>query len=355
MTASRRVLVTGLATYWGGRLARALEEFDEIEAIIGVDTTEPTHELERTEFVKVGHQHRLIERNVEGAEIDTVVDTRLVVNSLTTSRKVAHETNVIGTLNILAACSAADSPVRKLVFKSAAHYYGCRQEDPAFFTEEMERRDRPGNWIERDIVEADDAVTEFAERNPRIAVTVLRYANVIGPEMRTPHMRMLALPLVPMILGFDPRYQFVHADDVVHTLEHAVIRELPGVYNVAADGVLLLSEAIGLLGKRPLPVLPPFGTGLIVAPLRQLGLRIPDEMLDQLRFGRGLDNRKLKATGFEYEFTTREAVLKLREHFQTARIVRAMQEPYRYQHEVETFLRSSRHVRERAGAAEQPE
>ena len=34
----RRVLITGLSSYWGGRLAQALESFAEIEAIVGVDT-----------------------------------------------------------------------------------------------------------------------------------------------------------------------------------------------------------------------------------------------------------------------------------------------------------------------------
>src|SRR3954468_897551 len=92
---ARRVLVTGLSSYWGGRLAQALESFPEIEAIIGVDQDEPTVELERTEYVKVGAQHALLRRVVEAAEIDTVVDTRLVVDSATTSSGGAHENNVI--------------------------------------------------------------------------------------------------------------------------------------------------------------------------------------------------------------------------------------------------------------------
>ena len=65
-----------------------------------------------------------------------------------------------------------------------------------------------------------------------------------------------------MILGFDPRWQFVHEDDIAGALHHAVTHELPGIYNVAADGVLALSEIAGLLGKPLLPVLPPWGTEL---------------------------------------------------------------------------------------------
>ena len=54
--------------------------------------------------MKVGAQHALLRRIVQAARIDTVLDTRLVVNSTTTSSRLAHENNVIGTMNILAAC-----------------------------------------------------------------------------------------------------------------------------------------------------------------------------------------------------------------------------------------------------------
>jgi UDP-glucose 4-epimerase len=342
---ARRVMITGLSTYWGGRLAQALESFPDVEAIIGVDSSEPTRELERTEFVKVGTQHSLIERIVKAANVDTVIDTRLVVNSVSTSRALAHENNVIGTLNILAACTGQDSPVRRLVFKSSGHWYGCEQDDPAFFTEEMRRKHPPRTSIERDIVEAEAAVADFAGKRQETTVTILRCANVLGPDIDTPHTRMFSLPMVPMILGFDPRYQFVHSDDVVHALEHAAFNGLSGAFNVAADGVLALSEVIGLLGKRPLPVLPPWGTGLFTGPLRQLGVRVPDEMLAQLRFGRGLDNRRFKASGFKYSYTSREAVLKLGEHQRLSSVMAGAKEPYRYEREVEEFLRWSPHVR----------
>jgi UDP-glucose 4-epimerase len=350
MTAGRRILVTGLSTYWGGRLAQALEAFDDVEAVIGVDNEEPQVELERTEYVKVGAQHALLRRVVEAAEIDTVVDTRLVVDSTTTSPAKAHENNVIGTMNILAACSGESSPVRKVVFKSSTHFYGCEQDDPAFFEETMGRPHPPRTGIERDIVEAEASLNEFAENNPDVSVTVLRFANVLGPDVRTSHIELFSLPAVPMILGFDPRYQFVHEDDVVHALEHAVKHDLPGVYNVAGDGVLALSEVAGLLGKPYIPVLPPYGTGLAAAVLRRLRVRIPPEALNQLRFGRGVDNRLYKAAGFRYQHTSREAVLNLGEHLRLHPVILGAQEPYRYERDVEEFLRWSPHVKSaRAG------
>jgi UDP-glucose 4-epimerase len=342
---SRRILVTGLSSYWGGRLAQALERDPAIEAIIGVDSEDPTRELERTEFVRVGTQHALLRRIVEAAEIDTVIDTRLIVDSSRHAPKQANESNVIGTMNVLAACGGRDSSVRKVVFKSAAHIYGAEQDDPAFFTEDMERRHPPRTAVERDVVEAEAAVAEFAEKNPEVDVTVLRCANVLSTDVRTSFTRLLALPAVPCVLGFDPRTQFVHSDDVVAAHAHVLAGSVPGVYNVAADGVLALSEVAGLLGKRLAPVLPPFGTAPAAAGLRRLGLRLPPEMLNQLRFGRGLDNRRLKATGFAFRYTSREAVLRLGEHLRLSSIVGEEAEPYRYEREVEEFLRRSSHVR----------
>jgi len=343
-----RILVTGVSSYWGGRLAQALERDPDVETIVGVSPRDPTLELERTEFVRVGTQHALLRRIVQAAEIDTVIDSRLVVDSLGASPREAHETNVIGTMNILAACGGPDSPVRKVVFKSSAHYYGCERDDPAFFTEAMQRPHPPRTRLESDIVEAESAVRGFAERNPQVTVTVLRFANGLGPDLDTSHGRVLRLPAIPCILGFDPRYQFVHEDDIVGALEYAVAHDLPGVYNVAGDGVLVLSEIASLLGRPLAPILPPWGTGLAAAGLRLAGVRIPEEMSQQLRYGRALDNRRLKAAGCTLRYTTREAVQRFAEDLRVRELRRGEGAPYRYEHEVEEFLRYSPSVRRRA-------
>jgi UDP-glucose 4-epimerase len=344
---SKRILVTGVSTYWGGRLAQALEKDPAIETIVGVGTDDPACELEGTEFVRVGLQHALLRRIVQAAEIDTVIDTRMVVDSLAASPRVAHEANVIGTMNILAACGGPDSPVRKVVVKSSAHYYGCERDDPAFFTEAMRRPHPPRTRLESDIVEAEKAVEGFAERNPDVTVTALRFSNALGPGLRTSHTELLAHPAVPCILGFDPRYQFIHEEDLVGVLQFAAQRDLPGVYNAAADGVLALSEVASLLGRPLAPILPPWGTSLATTALRALHVRVPDEVRNQLRYGRGLDNRKLKGAGYSYGFTTRETVLRHAEGLRVRSLRRDEGEPYRYEREVEEFLRWSPSVRRR--------
>ena len=274
-----------------------------------------------------------------------MIDTRLIVDSAAAPAREAHENNVIGTMNILAACGGPGSPVRKVVFKSSAHYYGCERDDPGYFTEAMRRPHPPRTQLEAGLVEAERAVTAFGERNPDVTVTVLRFANGLGPDLRTSHVALLSLPAVPAILGFDPRYQFIAEDDITGVLEHAARHDLPGAYNAAADGVLALSEVASLLGKRLAPILPPWGTGLAAGALRRAGLKVPPEMLQQLRYGRALDNRRLKAAGYAFRATSRETVQAFAEHLRTRDLRPEPGAGFRYEREVEEFLRWSPAVR----------
>jgi UDP-glucose 4-epimerase len=348
---SRRILITGVSSQLGGRLAQALERDAAVEAIVGIDATDPRHELQRTEFVRVETDPALLRRILSAASIDTVIDTRLVADPLLTPLSRAREINVIGTRRILAACAAEGSLVRKLVFKSSAHLYGANSDDPAFLTEAMGGRRPPRTALERDLIDTEAELSAFSGSRPQATVTILRFADALGGELQSSYLSLLNLPMVPAILGFDPRCQFIHEDDVVGALAHAARHDLPGVYNVAADGVLAFSEVVSLLGKRLLPVLPPWGTVFAAAGLRRLGLPVPLEMLRQLRSGRGLDNRRLKATGFSYRYTTREAVLKLRAHQRLRPLLGSGDGAYRYEREVEEFLRWSPSVQARAEGA----
>jgi UDP-glucose 4-epimerase len=323
---ARRILITGVASPWAGALARALEADPGVEAVVGVDARDPVVELERTEFVRAGAGLAGLGRIVRAAAIDTVVETQ-------------------GSPAALAACGGDGSPVRRLVFSSSAHYYGAAGGDPAFFTEAMTRSRRPHTSVEAGVVEAEAAVEAYAAAHPRVTVAVLRFADSLGGDPRAALGGLLALPAVPSILGFDPRCQFLHAEDVTGVLEFAVRRDLEGTYNAAADGVLALSEVASLLGKRVVPVLPPWGTGLVAGPLSRVGLGIGAETVDQLRHGRGLDNRKLKAAGYAFAHTTREAVIDARERAGAKRLTDGAEPPYRYERDIEEFLRRSPSVR----------
>src|SRR5947209_1493679 len=218
----RRVLITGLGTFCGGRVAQALERDPSVEVIVGLDIEEPKVELERTEFVRADQSYSILSRIVRATQVDTILHTFLVVDSTRMSGRALHEVNVIGTMNLLAAAGAAGSSVRHVVMKSSSLVYGSSWQDPAWFREETPRTMGPRTRVERSLLEVEDYLHDFAEDNPHVVVTLLRFSNVVGTDIETQLTRLLELPLVPCIAGFDPLLQFVEEDDVVRSIEYVM-------------------------------------------------------------------------------------------------------------------------------------
>src|SRR5580658_8489302 len=135
----RRVLVTGLGTFWGGRVAQALESDPSVELIVGLDTTDPTVKLERTEFVRADQGYSILARIVRATQVDTILHTFLDVDSTRMRSRELHEQNVIGTMNLLAAAGAAGSSVRHVVVKSSTLVYGSAASDPNTLLEDTPR------------------------------------------------------------------------------------------------------------------------------------------------------------------------------------------------------------------------
>jgi UDP-glucose 4-epimerase len=336
----KRVLVTGLATFWGGRVAQALEADPDVNVIVGLDRFEPTVKLERTEYVRSDESYSILARIVQAARIDTIVHTFLVVDSTQMGSRSMHEINVIGTMNLFAAASAPESTVRDVVVKSSTLVYGSSAQDPVWFSEETRRSHTPRHPVERSLTEVEGYVRDFAVDNPHVTVALLRFSNVLGPDISTPIAKALQLPLVPALFGFDPRLQFVHEDDVIRAILFVLANGIQGIYNVAGDGLLPWSEVAAICGKRTLP-LPPYGLGFVSGPLRRLGIDLPPELLDLLTYGRGADNRRLKRTGFEYHHTSAGAVEAFAEAVRLRQTVGSTEPDYEYQRDVEQFFRHS--------------
>ena len=65
----RRILLTGLDTFWGGRVAAALERDTDVEMLLGMGTGTPSVELERTEYVRADSSYSLLSRIVQATQV----------------------------------------------------------------------------------------------------------------------------------------------------------------------------------------------------------------------------------------------------------------------------------------------
>jgi UDP-glucose 4-epimerase len=335
---ARRVLVTGADTFWGGRMIQALEGDPSMDVILGMGAKMPSVPFERAEFVRTDQNYSILNRIVKATQVDTILHTFMITNSATLSNRAMHEINVIGTMNLLAAAGAPGSTVRHIVVKSSTLVYGSSASDPSTFHEDTPRTSSARNSVERALIEAEGLVRDFSEDNPSTLVTVLRFANVLGTHLTTPISRNLSRPVCPSIFGFDPMLQFVEQDDVVRALLHVTRGSIPGLYNVAGDGRLPWSEVASICGTRLVP-LSPFSP-LKIRPLSRL-FDLPAELEDLLRYGRGVDTRRLAATGFEYQATSAGAVQSFIKALRLRRSSGKTPSSYTYEHDVEQFFRHS--------------
>lgn len=336
-----RVLITGLGTYWGSRLAQHLEARDDVEVVVGLDARAPRLPLERTEFVRSDSSYSILHRIVQATEIDTVLHTHLIVDSTQLSGRALHEINVIGTMNLLAAAGAPGSTVRKVVLKSSTLVYGASHKDPYFFREETPRARGPRTRVERSLLEVEAFLRDFAEDNPHVVVSLLRFTNVLGDHIDTAFSKALRLPLAPEVFGFDPHLQFTHEADVEGALLFATLNDVPGIFNVAGDGTLPWSEVCAMVGKRRI-AMPPVATTWAAEPLRMLRLLdLPPEQLMLLRYGRGVDNTRFKRAGYQYQFSSAGTVNDFARGLRLEETVGSRLPEYTYQRDVETFFRHS--------------
>ena len=312
MAGQKVILVTGVGNYWGTRLIKRLlsqerNSQDSDFHVIGLDLEPPQEEIKNFDFIQADVRNPLIVDLLKSEGVDTVC--HLVFIERVRPTEAIFDINVMGTMKMLGAC--AEAGVRKVVIKSSAMVYGAHPSNPAFLTEEHPLQGSRDYGYCRDLVEIEAFCNGFRRQVPEMILSVLRFSNIVGPNANTPFTRFLKQPLSPVLMGFNPLMQVVHEDDVVGALAYTLGQDAPGVFNIAAEGVLPLRRIMGLAAKMTLPVLHPFayfGKDLIGMTGAPLGRYFPIEP-DYLRYPWVTDLSHMRdVLGFEPRYTGEEAL-----------------------------------------------
>src|SRR6478609_1176096 len=307
MAADRVVLVTGVSRDLGSRFARTLAAEEHTE-VVGIDVAPPRHDLGKADFVRADIRNPVISKVIATRGVDTVVHLAVVATPGPGGRSSMKEINVSGTMQLLAACQKAE-PFRKLVVQSSVSVYGASPRDPAKFTEDMSPRAQPRTGFGKDSVEIESYVRGLARRRPDVVVSTLRLATLMGAGVDSQMTRYLSLPVVPKVMGFDARLQFLHPTDALDALLLVTRRDLAGTYNVAAADIVTLSQAIAMMG-RPTIGVPHAAAPAVATLMRQARLiDFSADQIDALTYGRGMDTSRLtEAAGFVPRLSSRAAL-----------------------------------------------
>lgn len=297
--------MTGAATWTGGQLIRRLEARPDTE-VYAVDDIDPVVSF-TSPFEKLSLERLSLARYMLEVEPDTIMHLQSVHPTAEEGKNTTADERVVGALGLFGAIDRLDS-VRSVIVKSDTAIYGSSPRNPSVMKESTRPQGTPTRF-QRDLTEMEHFVTDVARRHVDVNYTILRFAPIFGRNVGNPLSRYLNLPVVPTMLGFDPRIQLTHEDDAVSALEHALDAGVEGTYNVAAAGQIYLSRLLRLGGRIPQP-LPGRLYESAMRALARANVSVPQHLRTYLKHGRVVDTSLMRADfGFEPAHTCRDTVL----------------------------------------------
>ncbi|MCH7605645.1 MAG: NAD-dependent epimerase/dehydratase family protein [Chloroflexi bacterium] len=307
--ATKAVAVTGASGYIGTQLLSKLEDEEGIRKLVAIDTKPPPAPI---------HNMAVYRRDVTEPiddiltqhHVSTLVHLAFVTRRGRNRREVSsiRQANLDSLKAVLESCVRAR--VNHIIYLSSHTVYGAHPDNPIPLTDGASLRPAPDFPYGYDKYLSELVLQEFAAEHQDVAVTVLRSCIVLGPLADNYITRAFFRPLLLGVLDYNPPLQFVYEGDLSRVLALVIQRGLPGIFNVAGDGVVFYKEVAEIIHSRFFS-LPSF----LAYPLVQLtwNLRIQRDStacgLDLVRYPIVVSTGKLnQATGYRFWHTSLEAL-----------------------------------------------
>lgn len=252
-----RVVIVGATGNVGTSLVRALGEEEQITSLIGLARREPGWSPANVEWRAV--DVRTDELAGHFSDADVVVHLAWMIQP-THQPMVTWQANVEGSRRVLEAVERAGVPA--LVYASSIGAYSPGPKDKVHAVDESWPTDGwPPAAYTREKAYVERILDAFECRNPDIRVVRMRTAFIfkresaasqrrlfVGPFLPSPLLRGSLVPFVPDFEGLAT--QALHADDAAEAYRLAILREVHGAFNVAADPVLDAAKLAELVEAR---------------------------------------------------------------------------------------------------------
>ncbi|MEU5985159.1 NAD-dependent epimerase/dehydratase family protein [Streptomyces sp. NPDC047434] len=259
-----RVAVTGATGNVGTSLVRALEREPRIASVLGLARRRPGLILPKTEWAEVD-----LSMERDGPRLTQYVEDADAVVHLAWAFGPTHDpvatwrTNVLGSLRLFEAVAHARVPV--LVHASSVGAYSPGPKTGAGVSESWPTHGWPGAAYTREKAYLERALDTFERDHPQTRVVRMRPGFLFKAESASEQRRIFAgrffpgallrpelLPLVPEFAGL--RFQVLHTDDAADAYRRALLRDVRGAFNLAADPVIDGQVLAGLFDSRAVKV-----------------------------------------------------------------------------------------------------
>ncbi len=306
MTKNPIMLITGAAGMVGQALLSELSGQSNIGRIIATDVTKPA-------FLPTGAEFRKLD--VTSDDVETVIsemqpDVIVHLASIVTPPKgmdlgFAYQVDVEGSRRILQA--AIEHKVKRLVVTSSGAAYGYHESNPVPLTEGDRLRGNPEFAYSHHKRLVEEMLAEARQSTPELGQVILRVGTILGAGTENQITALFRRKRLLAIIGSESPFVFIWTKDLAKILVRAATDGPLGIFNVAGDGAMGISELAAVL-KKPVLRLPAWVLKLALAIAKPLKLtRYGPEQVRFLQFRPVLDNHRLKAEfGYSPELNSRE-------------------------------------------------
>ena len=223
-----------------------------------------------------------------------------------------YRLNLRGTQAIWSYCERFG--VKQALFAGRHTVYGAASDAPLYRQETEPLMAGTTFPTLADLVAADLFAGQALWRSPKLKTAVLRIAYPLGPLGRGTLANYLLDSRVPMVMGFDPLFQFLHTEDAARAIICAVDQKLSGVFNIAGPSPIPLSSLIKGVNRTPVPI----PETILPYVLGKFGLsRLPRASVAHLKYPIVIDDTRFRqATGFEHTYEIRQVMGAFKEAIQ---------------------------------------
>jgi UDP-glucose 4-epimerase len=297
-----KVLIPGIAGAVGRLLGAQLVA--QGHQVIGIDRRKWPYIPRGIELHEVDVRKRGAEEVFRKHRPDAVVHMATVSHLSSTHEDERYRINLGGTQAVFEHCQRYG--VQHVIFVGRHTYYGAGPDAPMYHREEEPPMALASFPELADLVSADLFAATALWRNPTMTTSVLRFCYTLGQSHEGTLATFLRGPRVPIVLGFDPLFQFMHEQDVAAAIALTLAQKPRGVFNVAGPTPLPLSMIVRAAGRSSLPV-PEF---VLAAMLGRRGMpKLARGAIEHLKFPIVIDDSSFRhTTGFKHKFSAQDAI-----------------------------------------------